>query len=136
MLQSPRARRLTSQVLQVGVSMVLSFMFVWDLPNIASGAASLRTSRLAPFYYELAPTFIVFGQLFGKALQAQASSALPAASVLVCSNSDLPESTGLRSRASSRACDSAAAAGLCQVLLQPGLHPVMCVLDGALPACQ
>lgn len=52
--------------------MVLSFMFVWDLPNIASGAASLRTSRLAPFYYELAPTLIVFGQLFGKALQAQA----------------------------------------------------------------
>ena len=51
--------------------MILSFMFVWDLPNIASGAASLRTSRLAPFYYELAPTLIVFGQLFGKALQAQ-----------------------------------------------------------------
>ena len=57
--------------------MVLSFMFVWDLPNIASGAASLRTSRLAPFYYELAPTLIVFGQLFGKALQAQARPPCP-----------------------------------------------------------
>ncbi|KAK9803350.1 hypothetical protein WJX73_007055 [Symbiochloris irregularis] len=61
---------------QVGVSMILSFMIVYDLPNISAGASSLRTSRLAPFYNELAPILSVFGQLFGKALQAQARIAM------------------------------------------------------------
>jgi len=58
---------------QAGVSMVLSFMIVWDLPTIRGGVASLRTSRLAPVYEEIAPSFAVFGTLFGKALQAQVS---------------------------------------------------------------
>lgn len=53
--------------------MILSFMIVWDLPAISNGTASLRTSRLSPFYQELAPILAVFGQLFGKALQAQVS---------------------------------------------------------------
>ena len=57
--------------LQVGVSLVLSFMVVWDLPTIARGVQSLRSSRLRAIYMEVAPTFTVFGQLFGKALQAQ-----------------------------------------------------------------
>ncbi|KAK9818534.1 hypothetical protein WJX74_011106 [Apatococcus lobatus] len=35
---------------QVGVSMLLSFMIVVDLPTISKGVASLSTSRLAPFY--------------------------------------------------------------------------------------
>lgn len=61
---------------QAGVSMILSFMIVWDLPAISNGTASLRTSRLSPFYQELAPILAVFGQLFGKALQAQARIAL------------------------------------------------------------
>ena len=58
-------------MLQVGVSLVLSFMVVWDLPTIARGVQSLRSSRLRAIYMEVAPTFTVFGQLFGKALQAQ-----------------------------------------------------------------
>jgi hypothetical protein len=57
---------------QVGVSLVLSFMVVWDLEAISEGVSSLRASRLAPFYNEVAPSLAVFGQLFGKALQAQA----------------------------------------------------------------
>jgi len=119
---------------QVGVSLVLSFMIVWDLPTIQgergaggsrarargrarrgrgggaprgapargaarrarglsrgdprphqnaalpplspAGARSLATSRLAPVYAEVAPSLTVFGQLFGKALQAQARIAL------------------------------------------------------------
>lgn len=60
-------------MLQVGVSLVLSFMVVWDFPTIAKGVQSLRSSRLRAFYTEVAPTFTVFGQLFGKALQAQVS---------------------------------------------------------------
>ena len=51
--------------------MILSFMVVWDLPTIRAGIASLKTSRLAPIYNEIAPSFGVFGALFGKALQAQ-----------------------------------------------------------------
>ena len=62
--------------LQVGVSLVLSFMIVWDLPTIQQGTASLRTSRLRSFYAEVAPTCTVFGTLFGKALQAQVGTAL------------------------------------------------------------
>lgn len=56
---------------QVCVSLVLSFMFVWDLPAITSGIASLRSSRLAPVHQEVAPVLGVFGRLFGKALEAQ-----------------------------------------------------------------
>ena len=51
--------------------MVLSFMIVVDLPTISKGVASLSTSRLAPFYREVAPSVTVFANLFGKALQAQ-----------------------------------------------------------------
>ncbi len=51
--------------------MVLSFMILWDLPTIRAGVGSLRTSRLANVYTEIAPSFAVFGTLFGKALQAQ-----------------------------------------------------------------
>ena len=56
---------------QVGVSLVLSFMVVWDLPTIAAGVRSLQASRLGPIYNEVAPSVAVFSQLFGKALQAQ-----------------------------------------------------------------
>ena len=61
--------------LQVGVSMVLSFMVVWDLPAISKGISSLQTSRLSAIYNEVAPSLAVFGMLFGKALQAQVQSA-------------------------------------------------------------
>lgn len=56
---------------QVGVSMVLAFMVLWDLPNIHSGVDSLKSSRISAVYSEVAPVVGVFGTLFGKALQAQ-----------------------------------------------------------------
>jgi cytochrome c oxidase subunit IV len=62
--------------LQVGVSLVLAFMVVWDVDAIAAGVRSLENSRLAAVYAEVAPPLSVFGQLFGKALQAQARIAL------------------------------------------------------------
>ena len=58
---------------QVGMSLILSFFFVWDTPSIAAGMRTLRTSRFRAIYNEVAPTFAVFGRLFGKALQAQVS---------------------------------------------------------------
>ncbi|KAK2079954.1 hypothetical protein QBZ16_002349 [Prototheca wickerhamii] len=61
---------------KLGVSLILSFMMVWDLPRIARGVSSLRTSRLAPIYNTVAPSLGVFGTLFGKALQCQAQIAL------------------------------------------------------------
>jgi hypothetical protein len=59
--------------------MVLAFMVMWDLPNIQRGVASLETSRLSGVYREVAPTFGVFGTLFGKALQAQVMTLHPSA---------------------------------------------------------
>jgi predicted PurR-regulated permease PerM len=67
---------ITRFAVQAGVSMVLSFMILWDLTTIRAGVTSLRTSRLAPVYEEIAPSFAIFGTLFGKALQAQARIAL------------------------------------------------------------
>ena len=58
--------------------MILAFMVLWDLPNIRSGVASLKTSRLSAVYLEVAPVFGVFGALFGKALQAQVTPAATA----------------------------------------------------------
>ncbi len=69
--------------------MILAFMVMWDLPNIRSGVKSLETSRLSGVYRELAPTFAVFGALFGKALQAQVLRRVPSlwrlASQFTCS---------------------------------------------------
>ena len=66
-----KGHHLTGLLWQVGVSMVLSFMVVWDLPAISKGISSLRSSRLSAIYNEVAPFLSVFGMLFGKALQAQ-----------------------------------------------------------------
>jgi predicted PurR-regulated permease PerM len=60
----------------VGISLILTFMFLWDWPNIARGVTSLKDSRLAGIYSEVAPSLEVFAQLFGKALQAQTRIAL------------------------------------------------------------
>ena len=72
-LVAPSMILMRAGAVQVGVSMVLSFMIVVDLPTISKGVASLSTSRLAPFYREVAPSVTVFANLFGKALQAQVS---------------------------------------------------------------
>lgn len=58
------------------VSLVLSFVIVWDLPLITRGIDSLKSSRLGFIYNEVAPPMAAFGALFGKALQAQASVAV------------------------------------------------------------
>ena len=53
------------------LSLVLSFIIVWDLPGLRRGLASLRASRLGWAYCELAPPLASFGVLFARALQAQ-----------------------------------------------------------------
>ncbi|MEW5307469.1 MAG: hypothetical protein WDW36_009864 [Sanguina aurantia] len=61
---------------EVFVSLILSFMLLWDLPGIAAGVRTLRSSRLAAIYNEIGPVLTVFAKLFGKALEAQARIAL------------------------------------------------------------
>ncbi len=61
----------TRFTLQGLVSLVLSFVIVWDMPAIRRGVDSLRHSRLSWLYAETAPSLSAFGHLFGKALQAQ-----------------------------------------------------------------
>lgn len=71
---APALRRLLPlfpSSVQVGISLILSFMVVWDLPTIKRGVQSLRTSRIAPIYNTVAPSLEIFATLFGKALQAQ-----------------------------------------------------------------
>ena len=69
---SAALRSVTKFAIQVGVSLVLGFFLLWDLPAITAGVSSLQRSRLAPVYAEVAPVLSVFGRLFGKALEAQA----------------------------------------------------------------
>ncbi|CAM6106156.1 unnamed protein product [Calypogeia fissa] len=62
--------------LQSLVSLIFSFMLVWDMPAIRRGLQSLKESRLAVVYQETAPVVTTFGQIFGKALQAQSAIAV------------------------------------------------------------
>eukprot|EP00210_Caulerpa_lentillifera_P000413 g401.t1 len=66
----------TRFVLQMVVSLVLSFLYVWDAPQIRKNIKTLKDSRLSDIYLEVAPSFHVFSNLFGKALQAQALIAM------------------------------------------------------------
>ncbi|GBF98399.1 hypothetical protein Rsub_10464 [Raphidocelis subcapitata] len=69
-------KSVTRFTIQVFVALILGFFMLWDLPKISRGVASLKQSRLAPIYEEVAPVLGVFGKLFGKALEAQARIAV------------------------------------------------------------
>ncbi|XP_024516893.1 uncharacterized protein LOC9663018 [Selaginella moellendorffii] len=62
--------------LQSFVSLIFSFLFVWDAPSVKAGIQSLKQTRLSVVYEEIAPVVATFGQIFGKALQAQSTIAL------------------------------------------------------------
>ncbi|KAG6542439.1 hypothetical protein Mapa_016129 [Marchantia paleacea] len=62
--------------LQSLVSLIFSFMLVWDMPAIRRGVQSLKESRLSIVYQETAPVIATFGRIFGKALQAQSAIAV------------------------------------------------------------
>ena len=66
----------TRVTLQAAVALIFSFFFVYDLPMIKRGMASLRESRLGPVYDELAEPLVNFGSLVGKSLQAQLTIAV------------------------------------------------------------
>ncbi|KAH8952223.1 hypothetical protein BDL97_09G072100 [Sphagnum fallax] len=62
--------------LQSLVSLIFSFMLVWDMPAIRRGVQSLKQSRLSIVYEEIAPVIGTFGAIFGKAMQAQSAIAV------------------------------------------------------------
>lgn len=69
-------KSVTKGAVQIVISLVLAFMMVWDMPSIKAGVETLRSSRLAPVYDEVAPVLSVFGNLFGKALEVQVRAGL------------------------------------------------------------
>lgn len=61
---------------QFVLSIILSFIVIWDLPRISRGIASLSESRAADTYAEIAPGMRAFGIVLGRAFEAQTIVAL------------------------------------------------------------
>ena len=57
--------------LQFLLSIVLSFLILWDLPSLERGVESLASGRTAEVYAEIAPSITAFGMMLGRAFEAQ-----------------------------------------------------------------
>jgi predicted PurR-regulated permease PerM len=57
--------------LQFLLSIVLSFLILWDLPSLERGVESLASGRTADVYAEIAPSITAFGMMLGRAFEAQ-----------------------------------------------------------------
>lgn len=66
----------TKVIFKALLSLLFSFMIMWDLPMIATGVRRLKTSRLSFVYDELAPVVAKFGNVLGKSFEAQGLIAL------------------------------------------------------------
>lgn len=66
----------TKVVFKALLSLIFSFMVMWDLPVIARGLRRLKSSRLSFMYDELAPVVGKFGNVLGKSFEAQGLIAL------------------------------------------------------------
>lgn len=53
------------------VSLLFSFLIVFDLPRVSNGVRSLGKSRLAFAYHELAPPIVGFSKILGTAFEVQ-----------------------------------------------------------------
>jgi predicted PurR-regulated permease PerM len=62
---------MTKGALQTIISLIFSIMIVWDLPAIRRGMSALYASRLGAAYSQVAPSVVNFGELLGRAFQAQ-----------------------------------------------------------------
>ena len=58
------------------LSIILSFLILWDLPSLKRGVESLRSGSAAEAYAEIAPGITAFGQMLGRAFEAQTGIAL------------------------------------------------------------
>lgn len=66
----------TKVIFKALLSLLFSFMIMWDFPTIARGVRKLRSSRLSFMYHELAPVVSKFGSVLGKSFEAQGLIAL------------------------------------------------------------
>lgn len=66
----------TKVVFKAVLSLVFSFMIMWDLPIVERGVRRLKTSRLSFMYDELVPVVTQFGSVLGKSFEAQGLIAL------------------------------------------------------------
>lgn len=53
------------------LSLLFSFLIVYDLPNLKKGVMSLKYTRLGPVYDEVADSLVAFGRTLGRAFEAQ-----------------------------------------------------------------
>lgn len=58
------------------LSLLFSFLIVYDLPNLKKGVMSLRDTRLRYVYEEVSDSLIAFGQTMGRAFEAQIQIAI------------------------------------------------------------
>ncbi len=65
-----------SVFLQFLLSIILSFLILWDLPALKAGVSSLATGRTADIYAEIAPGMSAFGVMLGRAFEAQTGIAI------------------------------------------------------------
>lgn len=54
------------------LSILFSFLIVFDLPNLKRGVARLKDTKLASFYAETGESVVMFGSVVGRIFQAQA----------------------------------------------------------------
>ena len=58
------------------LSIILSFLILWDLPSLRRGIQALATGRTAEIYEEIAPGMTAFGVMLGRAFEAQTGIAV------------------------------------------------------------
>ncbi|HYR30205.1 MAG TPA: AI-2E family transporter, partial [Thermoanaerobaculia bacterium] len=58
------------------LSIILSFLILWDLPSLQRGVTALATGRTAEVYDEIAPSMRAFGVMLGRAFEAQTGIAV------------------------------------------------------------
>lgn len=63
-------------VLQFFLSIILSFLILWDLPSIKRGVRSFSVGKTSEVYAEIAPGMKAFGVILGRAFEAQTGIAL------------------------------------------------------------
>lgn len=66
----------TKVIFKAILSLLFSFMIMWDLSVISKGVRRLKNSRLSFMYDELAPVVSKFGSVLGKSFEAQGLIAL------------------------------------------------------------
>jgi predicted PurR-regulated permease PerM len=58
------------------LSIILSFLILWDLPSLKAGVQSLARGRTSDIYEEIAPSMTAFGVMLGRAFEAQTGIAV------------------------------------------------------------